>query len=539
MTTTNTTSGKLREALAELHGFTNAYANKSKSGHDADSVRKQHKRQFHELKARYLAAREKYIRHRIMELVTQCVTQEEDDDNNENSWPECDLDAAMEEQRKCLGDIRTSVDDVVVRYEALLSRYHVICSQEGELGSMLRDLEVSKDEDGDMTMDMNDVDEVENEDTEYLSKQQLELDNETKDLLAQKTERAATIQKLQSQIQQINEEQKALTEKIESMQGGNEIVNRDVEDVRQEVRDVQEKIEELRKMANWYDEVRATMEHLSGLSLKKVDIVDHVPAAEAVNCDNNGKMLEVHIGLHPYSDDDDTNEVYVLAIQLQQQSRAWQNRHKYPLRVFNARMVGEQGFIKSSDDAIKSAVITSSELDEIVKASNPNLKLSSTQMLQQQHQQIKFIARETLARIRGNIQRVHQIELLRQKHLVQIEYTPTEASYDKYGSIDSVICSLNDGITVVLRLTPDCPLLPGSTYIEQMVGLGGWEQKTMRGITDKVNSLKLRSAPEVMHRVKNEIQRISMSQKPRDVNLQMYDTILGKSSTKCTLENEE
>jgi len=82
-------------------------------------------------------------------------------------------------------------------------------------------------------------------------------------------------------------------------------------------------------------------------------------------------------------------------------------------------------------------------------------------------------------------------------------------------SYQEVVCSLNYAqMTAVLRLTPDCPMVPGSVFLDQLVGLGGWDTALVQRIHDKIcHETRLYSSPvAVVRALKAEIRRLQQEE---------------------------
>jgi len=138
-------------------------------------------------------------------------------------------------------------------------------------------------------------------------------------------------------------------------------------------------------------------------------------------------------------------------------------------------------------------------LDDLVTLSN-NLKPLHD---------IQFILREAMARIRIISQRVDELAQLRLKYLTKITNPmKNKIKFGYGGEYQEVICSLPCQVTVVLRLTCDCPLLDGSVYIHQIVGVGGWDAQCLERMKKKVNTKKWRSPIQVMDSLGEEIRRV-------------------------------
>ena len=75
--------------------------------------------------------------------------------------------------------------------------------------------------------------------------------------------------------------------------------------------------------------------------------------------------------------------------------------------------------------------------------------------------------------------------------------------------IQEIVCSLNYAqMTAVLRLTPDCPVAPDSAYLDQLVGLGGWDAAVVDSIRQTVSRQQPYSSPvAIVRALKQEIRR--------------------------------
>ncbi len=138
-------------------------------------------------------------------------------------------------------------------------------------------------------------------------------------------------------------------------------------------------------------------------------------------------------------------------------------------------------------------------LDDLVKWSR---SLESSQG-------IRFVLVETIARIRTLDARVSELTHLRQKYAAQvydIETTSSESS--QFGGAEQeVVCAINEGITVALRLTVDCPLVPGSVYISELFGVGGWEEEKLAVLKKVIEERRCKGPVEVMEVMVQEIRR--------------------------------
>ena len=159
------------------------------------------------------------------------------------------------------------------------------------------------------------------------------------------------------------------------------------------------------------------------------------------------------------------------------------------------------------------------------------VEIAQNELLLPQREDLKFILHETIARIRGLTCRVEELEKLRKVYLTKI---------DRNG--DEVVCSLNEGVTVVLNLSPDCPMvsfnfvqfyslcctlhdyivfsqLKGSASVVQIVGLGGWSNSELDNIRSKVNNGNHKGPLELMNALREEVQQRKSSLPQTPLNL--------------------
>eukprot|EP00986_Skeletonema_menzelii_P009561 scaffold4380_cov146-Skeletonema_menzelii.AAC.13 len=137
-------------------------------------------------------------------------------------------------------------------------------------------------------------------------------------------------------------------------------------------------------------------------------------------------------------------------------------------------------------------------LDDLVKWSR---SLESSQG-------IRFVLVETMARIRTLDARVAELTHLRQNYAAQIYDIETSSDSSQFGGVEQeVVCAINEGITVALRLTVDCPLVPGSVYISDLFGVGGWEEEKLATLKKVVEQRRCKGPVEVMEVMVKEIRK--------------------------------
>ena len=123
---------------------------------------------------------------------------------------------------------------------------------------------------------------------------------------------------------------------------------------------------------------------------------------------------------------------------------------------------------------------------------------------------IRFILLETMARIRTLEARVVELSKLRERyaaHVYDVESSSALRNHRFGGAEQEVVCAIKEGITVALRLGADCPLVPGSVYISEIFGLGGWDEGKLKTLKNVVLENRCRGPMEVMQCLSMEIQK--------------------------------
>jgi len=236
------------------------------------------------------------------------------------------------------------------------------------------------------------------------------------------------------------------------------------------------KVEKLTEINNFYEKLRLLMEELMGVRVLAVD-----PAG------GRDMLMKVQL-LQKYNVD------IVLRLEA-----------KDTLKVVSAKFVSDNTIItgpatvrNGDNSSINNTVVQLQipPLDDLVAA--------STQIPTGDN--VRFLLRETKARIEATQQRVHELTLLQTEALTKIG----KYSVGQNNDYQEVVCSLNYAqMTAVLRLTPDCPLVEGSVYLDQLVGIGGWETSTVERIKTAVHAEgPFKSPVAILKAIKLEIERL-------------------------------
>lgn len=127
-----------------------------------------------------------------------------------------------------------------------------------------------------------------------------------------------------------------------------------------------------------------------------------------------------------------------------------------------------------------------------------------------QNDNIAFIVREITARLTIVEKRVEILSDLQQIVITKIGKLNenTEADGPCRGD-QEVVCSFNEEqLTVLLRLTPDCPFLKGSVFIDQIVGLGGWDSTVLEEIKITMNNKEFKDPVALVQELREHIKTL-------------------------------
>jgi hypothetical protein len=269
------------------------------------------------------------------------------------------------------------------------------------------------------------------------------------------------------------QETKKQVEELEAKRGAIRSVSPEtIEQLKSETTTMRKKVEELREMSEWYGGLCQVMEEIGGIKLLGV---------EQGQEENNHLVANVQLlGSHK--------------IQVTLSSRG------SAFHVESAKFITPP-LIKSSEKHSKSSVqMNIPALEDLVRLAKNMGSVND----------LRFLLTESMGRIRTITARVNELALLRTKFLTKIG--TLQSSLNTFGGADQqVVCSLNEGITAVLRLSPDCPMINGSVFMDQLVGVGGWDLEILEKIKDRVNAQPCKSPVIMMEALAKELGRDSVS----------------------------
>ena len=197
-----------------------------------------------------------------------------------------------------------------------------------------------------------------------------------------------------------------------------------------------EKISANKEMSSYFETMRLVTEELSGV---------RILAVEEGNSEDVDVLLQLEI-LHSHQ----------VEIGLQADSQ-----HKEGLRVASARLLSPSVVqLDIPTDYAATIDLRIPDLEDLVMLAQPQPRTKA----------LAFVIQETIARIEMTNERAEELRLIYQDESFHIE--KSVSSSNSYGRCDhEVIVTLPEfDVKVLLRMTPDCPRLPGSTFLDQISG---------------------------------------------------------------------
>ncbi|CAB9508447.1 expressed unknown protein [Seminavis robusta] len=251
-----------------------------------------------------------------------------------------------------------------------------------------------------------------------------------------------------------------------------------------ETEETNKTLAEFQKMQDFYDGLRLMMEELTGIQLVKTTTTT---AKESDDSDEGAatppsvifhvRLLQKHdVSVTLCPDPNKPEELRVKSAKFLTSTE-----------VYAPKEAGKDQKDENKENALK---LTIPNLEDLVKLS----------AIFPAGDDLRFVIRETMARVRVTEAQVVELAELDKFVLTRIE--------KPCGLEQPLVCSLNEEcITVVLRLSPDCPIVPGSVYIHHMVGLG-WDDDKVELVKANVSKKLFQRPIAVIQGVKAEIARL-------------------------------
>lgn len=422
-----------------------------------------------ELIDRYENAKSQYLKQRITELLVEHV---ETFDGTSFQFPPIPETALLEKSKEdndhICKKVKISAEKLGKSMNSLHAEYENFSQRRDELERMVNEMEAKNESVG--KNDMDDSKDFPGNDQDV-----------NEDKMKEQEEKLSTLVRkrltLQQKLDQLKEKKREMEEKQTNLNGKwakekenlKEHVSDDLNETLNNLKRDKEKmkltINQLKEKTTWYKSITEAFEELGGIKILKVQNVEK----------NKDKQNRAD---NKYADD-----LYIEFLLID----------KYSLIVTLSPMSMKQRSLTTSlyseNLAISHAVLRSKSnlknknnilsRDHTVTLPIPSI----TDILPVTHnlppksaENLRFLLRETMMRLRATEKRAEELSKLRRKYLTKILKSGQE-----------VVCSLNEGITVVIHLTHDCPIVMGTAFVEEIVGIGGWCEDELEVLKIKVN----------------------------------------------------
>ena len=487
---------------------------------------------------RYRTARETYLKSRVTELFLSHLATY-DGVNNTIALPPLPSPEEEEEIHNVEEKVKREMEDTVLKLKAsfrnVYDNYAVLSQRREELTRILQDMEKDRSakgvndvmvansaHGGDEDIDENDVLLME-EKLQTLMKQRGDLEMKLRDIKMEKQELAYQVQQRKERVKEFAKARGSDLSQEKLSNGLPLDSPLTVEQLETETNQLRQRCRFYREMAEYYNSERCALEEIGGMKILSAvpfengdsigDSQSSSSTSQSVARRRRSSSASSLTTTRSNSSDTKSKEgIYLKVLLLKQhivkvtlvhQDVPNSDGNDELLRVTQALFETStvlpipSGNLDQDNPSQNNLSITIPPLDDLVRL--------ATQM--DPGYDLRFLLRETIARIRSLTARVEELAFLRAKYLTK--FANISNSYGFGGEDQEVVCSLNVGITVVLRLTADCPILDGSCYIYQLVGVGGWDEGVLQRMKTRVNGMKSRKGPvEVMDSLVEEIGRL-------------------------------
>ena len=512
---------------------------------------------------RYRKARDAYLRSRITELFLEHLSTYDGSDRTlqlpslPSKEEEDELHIVGESVR---ADLRKSVTEVKESFEEVQSKYQVFSQRRDELQEILDEMENENDRNN---LDNNNNESFDHPMDEDKENEDLEAVVDESEMALQEERLAALIKKrteLESKLRQIRMEGQEVEFRIENKKkmvkelmkiniennddsqkdSNSSDAKTDIDDMEEmltlkeieaETEDLKKQAQDFHDMSDYYESMRISLEELCGMKILSVSTASLPPSTTPIGGHSNKSSPKRKSPRHRRSpssisilEDQRSSkndsislkvlllDKHIVLVTLTSNMVSTNNcASPTPVETFRVSSAEFQSSTvlldtlpnedENSRNPTKTVSVTIPPLDDLVRLSS-NLDPV---------QDLRFLLRETMARIRTLSARVEVLAKLRKNYLTKIGDAASRTNYGYGGEDQEIVCSLNAGITVVIRLTADCPLLEGSAYIHQIEGMGGWEEEVLSRMKTRVNEKKSRSPLEIMDSLVEEIGKVERS----------------------------
>jgi hypothetical protein len=483
---------------------------------------------------RYQNARSNFLRSQVTDLVLEHLKtlrydRAGDDEDGDGSaakpiieFPESISEEEREALKKSMEaakeNLCLSVSQVKQSYEGVYQKYQMLDQRRQDLKNIVKDLEI-KEQNGLLEADGDAEDEHLGSDDDMLTQAEMDLQDERlNSLMAKRSMLEAKLRKVRMETQEVSSQitsKKELLQKLvefnnptrdgaSSPTAVQDVDHLDVEEIKAQTDQIRVQAQKLKDMSEFYESMKSATEVISGIKI--LSVTDQNPNEEQQNMSPMQKRRHSRNRLD--------EGAISLKIQLLDQ-------HIVEISLCNTKNPSATGdcFRVVSARLLTPDVLSDTLTDHDEYENNPTPTVSinipplddlvALAANLEPVQDLRFVLRETLARIRALSARMNELAELRRRYLTKITNpAKNKVNYGFGGEDQEILCSLESQITVILRLTADCPLLKGSAYIQRIVGCGGWEDSVLQKIKTKVNEQRCSGPVDLMDTVVEEINRV-------------------------------
>ncbi|KAI2510914.1 hypothetical protein MHU86_3535 [Fragilaria crotonensis] len=399
----------------------------------------------HNFEERYGTARDEYLQKRFQQVFYEHLTSFDGHSVPLPDVPSEEECLELQEQHKAAQiELKATAARVYEKHQELQSKYDMFVSRREEIARMIADMDESVTDSDDEDKENDDGNDDDVMEQELVAKEQkcLALAQRKNELLRQIARREAD---LMSQEKNLAETTHRLAELRKANPNIPDVTQDTLADIEAGTDEVERGVRKYEEITEWNDGTRCMIEKLTGITILSVTNAE----------DGKAIILVVQLlGVHE------------LEFRLEPDPRRQSN-----LRIQSAKFLTSTIVRGASVDNTSQVELRIPEVSDLVR-------LCSTMG---PAEDLRFVLREAVARIDAMVARAHELTTLRQKYLTKIG--ALHHSGHSFGGEDQeIVCSINEGVTVVLRLTPDCPIGDGSAYLDQIVGVGGWDQGILEGL---------------------------------------------------------
>lgn len=382
---------------------------------------------------RYEKARDLYLQRRLENLLVDHIATYQPDEEEPFELPSVDdeeeAQALDQRHSKALATLQTSMDHIQSQVTKLKATKEAVVSRRQELEQMIQDMEDDDDNDDD------DDDESMEDDNDTLDESDIATEQERiEQLQLQKIKLQEELEKIKLETKQVQQRARRKEEQLATLQ----VPQNDLEQKKQ-------KLKELQEMKAFYENLLEVVEELGGVKIVKVE----------------EDVIKNHLILTLLFYDE-----YQVQVELEVFRKVF-------LKLVHAKWISEpvvhptaidtgndnDGALQDSRNNKDDFALAMDSLDDLVQVAKSTLSPPHD---------LRFLVGETLARIRITQARVEDLTILRRHVLTKVHGTT------------QVVCSLNEGIVIVVRLYEKF------LRLDQIVGIGGWDADTTKKLQTAV-----------------------------------------------------